>query len=496
MVSNRPNWHRVLFPGRSARPRPLELSRHGVQTMTNLGKRLALVLPVILGFSAIPVRAQQSGPATATPQQADVRQQLENLERQVGELQKQVELLKQQLQPDSTAKPAPAASTAAVQPGDEHQHKVDEATKKKEPVGGVFPKSWKVPGTDVYLGIGGYVKFDFIQDFGPVGNVDQFKVNSIANDGSTSDQLGGRTTLNARETRFNFDLHSQSSHGKLRAFVEVDFYGDNNVLRLRHAFGEFGNLLAGQTWSTFMDVSARPLTLDFEGPDGEVFIRQPQIRWTQPIGEHWKVAIAAENPSNQLTNPFGVSGSPNSLMPDIPVSVWYGGSRGHVQVAGIARQVRFARVDAFDDSAKAGLGLNSTFVLNTVGKDTLSGQFAFGDGIGRYIESFGGLSLDGFLRSDGTVELLSSRAGLLGYTRYWTPALRSGIGYSFADLERNFLLGGATLRRTQDARANLVWSPVPLVDIGGELLWGRRDNIDGSHGDAVRFQFSVKYGFN
>ncbi len=51
-----------------------------------------------------------------------------------------------------------------------------------------------------------------------------------------------------------------------------------------------------------------------------------------------------------------------------------------MQVAGIARQVRFARVDAFDDSAKAGLGLNSTFVLNTVGKDTLSGQFAFGDG--------------------------------------------------------------------------------------------------------------------
>lgn len=464
--------------------------------MTTLRKRLAIFLPVVLGCSAIPVRAGQTGATPAPPQQADVRRQLENLERQVLELQKQVELLKQQIPPDSSATAAQAAPAAVEHPDVEHQHKPDEATKKKEPVGGVFPKSWKIPGTDVYLGIGGYVKLDFIQDFGPVGNIDQFKVNSIANDGSSADQLGGRTTLNARETRFNFDLHTQTSRGKLRAFVEVDFYGDNNALRLRHAFGEFGNLLAGQTWSTFMDVSARPLTLDFEGPDGEVFIRQPQIRWTQPIGEHWKVAIAAENPGNQLSNPFGISGSPNSLMPDIPVSVWYGGSRGHVQVAGIARQVRFARVDAFEDTAKAGLGLNSTFVLKTVGKDTLSGQFAFGDGISRYIESYGGQSLDGFLRSDGTVELLSSRAGLLGYTRYWTPALRSGIGYSFADLERNFQLGGPTLRRTQDARANLVWSPVPLVDIGGELLWGRRDNIDGSHGDAVRFQFSVKYGFN
>jgi hypothetical protein len=40
---------------------------------------------------------------------------------------------------------------------------------------------------------------------------------------------------------------------------------------------------------------------------------------------------------------------------------------------------------------------------------------------------------------------------------------------------------------------NLLWSPYKLVDIGGEVLWGRRDNQDGSHGDNWRFQFTTIY---
>jgi hypothetical protein len=37
---------------------------------------------------------------------------------------------------------------------------------------------------------------------------------------------------------------------------------------------------------------------------------------------------------------------------------------------------------------------------------------------------------------------------------------------------------------------------MPLMDLGGELLWGRRDKMDGSHGRAVRLQFAMKYRFN
>ena len=105
---------------------------------------------------------------------------------------------------------------------------------------------------------------------------------------------------------------------------------------MRHAYGEFGPILGGQTWSTFQDISARPLTVDFEGPDGEVFVRQAMIALTRQINANWTVAVAAENPTPQFAMPSGVPGSARAAMPDIPGFVRYQRGAGHVQVAGLS----------------------------------------------------------------------------------------------------------------------------------------------------------------
>jgi hypothetical protein len=57
-------------------------------------------------------------------------------------------------------------------------------------------------------------------------------------------------------------------------------------------------------------------------------------------------------------------------------------------------------------------------------------------------------------------------------------------------------LTAATIDRLQDTRVNLFWTPYRLVDVAGELLWGRRQNKDGSRGDAWRLQFAVIYRLN
>ena len=38
-------------------------------------------------------------------------------------------------------------------------------------------------------------------------------------------------------------------------------------------------------------------------------------------------------------------------------------------------------------------------------------------------------------------------------------------------------------------------SPIPRIDLGGEYLWGRRENEDGDNGDATQLQVAVKYRF-
>jgi len=361
---------------------------------------------------------------------------------------------------------------------------------------GLFPKSIKIPGTDLSLAIGGYVKVDLIQDLDAIGDAFEFKTNTIAIDGTAAAAQSGRTTIHARETRFNLDLRSEGAGGRhFRAFAEGDFFGDNNAFRMRHAYGEFGGLLAGQTWSTFQDISARPLTVDFEGPEGEVFVRQAMIRLTRKFAEHWTVAVAAENPSPQFAVPSDLSGSARSQMPDLPGFVRYQRGGGHLQVAGLVRQVRFDSTGSTPDLSTVGWGVNTTFVLPGGGRNQVLGSYAIGDGVARYIESQGGQNVDAVLTAD-SLDTIRTQAGTIGYIAHWSPVLKSGFAYSTALIDEVPALASTTIRRLQDVRANLFYTPYRLVDLAGEVLWGQRENQDRAQGDALRFVFAVIYRFN
>ena len=74
---------------------------------------------------------------------------------------------------------------------------------------GVFDKPIKVKGITILFG--GFAKVDFIQDFDPIGNEDQFKVNTIPVEGDPDAELGGSTNISARQTRFTLDVQADES---------------------------------------------------------------------------------------------------------------------------------------------------------------------------------------------------------------------------------------------------------------------------------------------
>ena len=75
------------------------------------------------------------------------------------------------------------------------------------------------------------------------------------------------------------------------------------VLRLRHAYGSYGGLLAGQTWSTVVDENNMPGTIDFESPMAFPSIRQAQVRWTQKLGPSVSWSVAVEDNKSSITPP-------------------------------------------------------------------------------------------------------------------------------------------------------------------------------------------------
>src|SRR4051812_9336382 len=80
--------------------------------------------------------------------------------------------------------------------------------------------------------MGGRLKLDVIRDFDPIGSTDSFDPRTIAIDGSK----GTNSNLHARETRLFLDMRGPVQGRELKMFVETDFYGDGNSLRLRRAY--------------------------------------------------------------------------------------------------------------------------------------------------------------------------------------------------------------------------------------------------------------------
>ena len=54
------------------------------------------------------------------------------------------------------------------------------------------------------------------------------------------------------------------------------------TIRLRHAWGQWKQIGGGQTNSQFMDGDVFPNTVEYWGPNGMLFVRNPQVFW-EPI---------------------------------------------------------------------------------------------------------------------------------------------------------------------------------------------------------------------
>jgi hypothetical protein len=371
---------------------------------------------------------------------------------------------------------------------------VTHQTTESEPVT-AEPQSLSISAGGIDLRFGGFAKLDFIQDFDYVGNQDQFKVNSIPVSGDPNTLLGGSSNLSARQTRLTMDIAGDEGDERMHAYIEGDFFGSGDSFRIRHAYGEWNGLLAGQTWTTFQDISARPMTLDYEGPDSEIFVRQAMIRYTATLTNGLEWAVAAEDPDSQLSSVSGVAGQGRSEWPDLVARVRWNQQWGHLQFAGIARQLRFVSNDGTVDEAVSGYGLNVAGSAKAFGTDTVMGHIGFGSGVGRYIESFGGTASDAVLTAGGSLEALDAWAWVLGYTHQWNQLLASTASIGTAEIDNDPDQGATAIKSAKSAHANLVFTPTRRVIIGGELMWGERENNDGSDGDATRLQVSVQYNF-
>ena len=430
-----------------------------------------------------------------------------NLEKQLKALQEQIQELKKNSNESLRKEVAGLRDQMA------------EATKENVVVGDI-PGSYRIPGTDSSVRVYGIAELNMVHEF---------KGSNSKNDYSTflpyvplngTSKRTGETYVHARTSRIGIEGATPSPYGQVGVKIEGDFNNDprtgtsavtgsyDNILtqqatnsynfRLRHAYLQVGpNWLFGQTWSTFMDIDNTPETVDFNGPIGSTFIRQPMIRYTYTTPNHGNFTAAVENSIGYVIDSTAYpTVKAFSRVPDLVARWDKSFDWGSLSLRGVTHELRLK--DDNTDLSRRGYGLAASGQIKTVGDDYFTWIVTGGKGIGRYFNYIEGAAYDG-----NNIVLEKAIGVVLGYQHKYSDTVRLNFVYG---TQKNFnneytQWAGAVLPNDINKKLTQIhiggfWNPIKPVEIGLEYIYGRREALSGEKGDMSRVNFLARYNLN
>ena len=351
-------------------------------------------------------------------------------------------------------------------------------------IGGGF----RLPGSETTLRLYGYAEVHLIHDAGrasPSDNFTDLTFQPVSSEVLGNPTLGqkGKTKLTAQTSRFGFETSTPTSAGSFNTRVEADFYaygsGNRNRLRLRHAYGEYGGFLIGQTWSTFMDLDNLPETVDFNGPIGAPFSRRTMIRYSYGDSKAgYKVTVAVEDPEDQ----FG-GGSAAERLPQLVARFDQSFDWGAINARALAHEKRSLTTT----KRGYGVGIGGNFKLTD--KDLLMGQYTAVEGDIDQLYGSNGYRIDS---STGAITFDKNQGLVVGYSKTFNDQLRGTVAFG---MNQGKTAQAVDNKRLQQLFVNLIYSPIKNVELGGEVIVGERTTFSGEKGAMQRLDLMGRYSF-
>ena len=430
------------------------------------------------------------------------QRQLEAQQKQINSQNEMLERLQSQVQSLATTAGADAVGQPAVPPPSEVGGALSQDFKHERVIptssNFTFPDAalnLRVPGIKTSIGIHGFAEGQIISDLTNGLNNNAVETSSIF---IPSEPY--QTKFSVNPSKFMISTATPVTSGRLNTVLAVDFNGelDRPVPRLRVAYGEYINddldyaLLAGQTFTTMVDLKAQPETLDFAGPTGLFARRQPVAKFSKLLGREVLIEMAMETPEGSVL----IDAEPLSQVPAFVGAVnWLpnGVFIRNLRFAGLARALDSELPDGTQESefGWAFVGSGRVMIPSRCQKDNVCFNIQFGDGFGGQLKSGPADAVLNLATSELTKIKVFSTYG--GFQHWWTESFRTNVtcGYNAAD-NPAFIDGGA-LESTLYASGNLVWNPLEKVTVGVEYLYGNRVNEGGARGEANRLLFSARF---
>lgn len=379
---------------------------------------------------------------------------------------------------------------------------------------GSKPRSWKLPGTNTSMQIGGFAELDIIYD------INAFSGNGLSSNGASTASFPstgtaaanrqGNFRLHARRTRIFIRTWTPTDWGELTTRIEADFQGSTgDVFRLRHAYGSLGPVLAGQTNSVFRFGEYEPRTFEDRGPASKGAPRNAQIRYTHSFGGGTVLQVSVENPATAraavattVVVPIVISGggAPNRV-PDFAASLDHKWSNGMVRIGAL-----FGEHNVDDGAGNNGSdllwGVQAALRLTFNQKRTSVGVMGhFGYGTSRYFRGQpASVAVTGISGPSLRVRTVRTFGGYAWIQHKWSDTIQTNLafGRNDGDVESRIakaLIPAGTLDVHWSIHANIVYEPVKNVALAVEYIMVKSQFHNARESTVQRVQFSAIYKF-
>lgn len=364
---------------------------------------------------------------------------------------------------------------------------------------------------DTKASVYGYAKLDIIYDVDDdMGNL--ITHSEITEDGV--DSKDGNFNMHAYQSRIGFKTSTPVAGSDLVTQIEGDFYGSGGgELRLRHAFGSWNGILAGQTWTNLYGFVAGTPTIDFTGTHGTGNqARQAQLRYTTG-----NFAVSLEEPdalggvvdadynfvdtttvNGTDVNEIGSGDAAKSKLPDLIARYTDASGPFKYSASGVLRQLEYdadgqANAPAnFSDDTATGWGITLEAAMDVTEALTLRGGVIHGEGLGDY-QNVSPMPSPAYVNSEGELEAIEATGGTFGASLKAGPgAINAAYSISTVDLDDEEIDGNDTF---ETVHLNYIWSPAERISYGIETSWVGRETSGGDEGDAMRIQGMAMYSF-
>jgi hypothetical protein len=347
-----------------------------------------------------------------------------------------------------------------------------------------------IPGTDICMKIGGYVRQEWSYGYG--GNMTLGQWNGP--DGRNTDALGDGTRDTVWRTRayISQETRQQTAYGTLRTYLTVGVNGNNSAdFSSNRAFIQIAGFTVGLASSYFdhYSVAAIGYLVDSSSDTGDG--GRAVFAYTAQLGNGVSASLSLEEPESKrrsigtvnLDTPanFAIgSGTLNgegygkSIVPDIVANLRVDQAWGSAQIMGALHQLNASYyIPAADGTLNSLTGTNSGQPSDDWGwavgagikinmpmiapGDYIAAQVAYSEGATRYVYNTApnnpvgyqggdqvgyGLTTDavmagGLAAAGSDLQLTTSWGVAAGWEHFWTPSLRTSIHGSYFEVKYN-----------------------------------------------------------